>query len=154
MRRLLFSFFILIFVQAIAAAEDAKSDVVKKFADGSINFTKREMTVRGDGIPGPNAVNAASAVIAAEKMAVKNARLRAIEALSSLKLADKKSLNDFFAGQEKPEFISDLVKESDFSQIKSKRYYSNSMVEVTFIVNIDSWLRAISEAAGQELLTD
>ena len=154
MRRLLLLFFLLIFVQMLAGAEGAKPDVVKKFSDGSINFTKREMTVRGDGIPGPNVINAASAVTAAEKMAVKSARHRAIDALSSLKLADKRTLKVFFTEQGKTDFISDLVTESDFSQIKSKRYYSNSMVEVTFIVNMDSWLRAISEAAGQELLTD
>ncbi|MBP5435831.1 hypothetical protein J6Z39_08445 [bacterium] len=153
MRRLLFLFFLL-FALGLFGADAAKPDVVKKFSDGSINFTKREMTVRGDGMPGPNVVDAASAVLAAEKMAARNARNRAIAALSSLKLADKKSLKDFFAGQGKPDFISDLVKKSEFSQVKSKRYYSNSMVEVTFVINIDAWLLAISEAAGQEILTD
>ena len=137
-----FSFFSL-----FAAEKPEDFQFVKKVTDGTLNYSTFELSITGNGIPETNVTNLNSARITAEKAAQANARLKTVKILSSLVLSGKTTVKAYFDEKNQPDFVERLVNAADFKEVTYERFYSNSSVDVTYKVDVSSYIRKIAEAA-------
>lgn len=146
-----FSVFIFFLVFFLSAAESTVDfTVVRKVSDGTLDFTSFELAVTGNGIAEANAVNLNSARITAEKAALLNARHKTVKILQSLVLYEKTTVKMFFEGKGMPDFVEKLMSDGDFKEISGERFYSNSVVDVAYKVNISEYLRKIADVAAND----
>ena len=130
-----------------AAEKPEDFQFVKKVTDGTLNYSTFELSITGNGIPETNVTNLNSARITAEKAAQANARLKAVKILSSLVLSGKTTVKAYFDEKNQPDFVERLVNAADFKEVTYERFYSNSSVDVTYKVDVSSYIRKIAEAA-------
>ena len=145
----LFAFFL---VFSVSAAEKKPEDLslVRKVADGTLNYSTFELTITGSGIPETNVTNLNSARITAEKAAAANARLKIVKIISGLVLSGKTTVGAYFEGKGDPDFVDRLVNIADIKDVTYERFYSNSSVDLTYKVNVSGYLRKIVEEAREE----
>ncbi|MBR6421225.1 hypothetical protein IKS86_00730 [bacterium] len=147
-----FFLFVFFLVFSVSAAEKKPEDLslVRKVADGTLNYSTFELTITGSGIPETNVTNLNSARITAEKAAAANARLKIVKIISGLVLSGKTTVGAYFEGKGDPDFVDRLVNIADIKDVTYERFYSNSSVDLTYKVNVSGYLRKIVEEAREE----
>ena len=116
----------------------AANDVVQQFDNGTINWSRGQVTAVGIGAPPANAANAAQARALARRAAVVDARRNLLEITQGVQLDSMTLVKDFIVQ-------SDVVRSSvqgvvRNSQIVDTSYLSDGSVEVTMMMNMTGQL--------------
>ncbi|HNW16331.1 MAG TPA: hypothetical protein PK102_04130 [bacterium] len=133
-----------VFPCSYAMSDDERdADVIMKVNGGTLNFSKNVISITATGTPGINISNINSARIDAERMAGKNLKVALENALSKIILEKGINLGKHLSSKKETGFFTGLIKDEDYGEPVSSKYYSDGSVDLHYVVSMSKYLEQI-----------